>query len=142
MTDVTNQIFADLQVPPRTAPAYLGFAWFQSSHPARAMFRKLGLEDYLTAAPSWRALRCMIVDFNDPDEGRFVKLVRHCDGVCSSGERVLLHAIATVCDFAWLADELGTAAKRRGEAPWQRMSSAGGDWLRAVAACILAADDV
>lgn len=120
----------------------LSFAAFRQSQPARSMFHKLGLEKYLEASTSWRVLRHLIVDFNDPDVGHFVKLVRQCDGVCSSGERVLLHAIATACDFAWLADELGTAAKRRGEGPWQRMNSAGGEWLRAVAACVLALDEV
>lgn len=118
----------------------LSFAAFKAGQPAQAMFRKLGLEEYLAAATGWRMLRALIVDFNDCDQGNFVTLVRQCDGVCSSGERVLLHAIATACDFAWLADELGTAAKRRGEGVWQRMNSAGGEWLRAVAACVLALD--
>jgi len=112
----------------------MSFEAFKSSAAARAMFIKLGLLKYLEVATSWRALRALIVDFNDPDEGNFVKLVRQCDGVCSSGERVLLHAIATVCDFAWLADKLA-----RGEA-WQRMNRASGAYLQAVAACILAAD--
>lgn len=114
----------------------LSFAAFKSGRPARAMFRKLGLEEYLDAATGWRALRALIVDFNNPDEGHFVALVRQCDGVCSSGERILLHAIATACDFAWLADELA------GKRAWQDMGRAGGDWLRAVAACVLALDEV
>jgi hypothetical protein len=120
----------------------LDFAWFKQSAPAGQMFRKLGLEEYLEAATSWRALRSLIVDFNGCDRGDFVKLVRECDGVCSSGERVLLHAIATVCDFAWLADELTTEVKGAPPAniygAWQRMNRASGDHLRAVAACILA----
>jgi hypothetical protein len=113
------------------------FAEFKAGQPAQAIFRKLGLEEYLAAATSWRMLRALIVKFNDPDVGHFVKLVRQCDGVCSSGERILLHAIATVCDFAWLADEV--AGKK---CTWQNMGRAGGDWLRAVAACILALDEV
>lgn len=113
------------------------FAEFKASDPAQTMFRKLGLGEYLAAATSWRGLRALIVDFNHPDEGNFVNLVRQCDGVCSSGERILLHAIATVCDFAWLADEL--AGKK---CTWQQMNRAGGDWLRAVAACILALNEV
>lgn len=108
----------------------MDFAAFKSSAPARAMFLKLGLPDYLEQAQSWRMLRALIVDFNGCDAGRFVNRVRRCDGVASSGERVLLHAICFAVDFAWLADEL-TA----GEA-WQRMDRAGGDWRRAVAACI------
>lgn len=106
------------------------FKAFQASQPARAMFRKLGLLEYLEAAAGWRSLRSLIVNFNNCDEGNFVNLVRQCDGVASSGERVLLHAICYVTDFAWLADEL-TA----GEA-WQRMDRVGGDWKRAVAACV------
>ncbi len=106
------------------------FAEFKSSQPARAMFRKLGLSEYLEAAQSWRNLRALVVDFNGCDKGRFVDLVRRCDGVASSGERVLLHAICYACDFAWLADEL-----TEGKA-WQRMDRAAGDWSRAIAACI------
>lgn len=106
------------------------FALFKSGQPAKAMFRKLDLEEYLEAAGSWRMLRALIVKFNGCDEGNFVKLVRQCDGVCSSGERVLLHAICFAVDFAWLADEL-----TKGEA-WQRMDRAGGEWRAAVAACV------
>jgi hypothetical protein len=111
----------------------MDFASFKAGQPARAIFRKLGLDAYLDAATSWRSLRALIVQFNDPDEGNFVKLVRQCDGVASSGERVLLHAICYVTDFAWLADEL-----TKGQA-WQRMNRvSGGEWQRAVAACIAA----
>lgn len=106
------------------------FASFKASEPAQAMFRKLGLSDYLDAAQSWRALRSLIVNFNGCDHGHFVKLVRQCDGVSSSGERVLLHAICYVTDFAWLADEL------TGECAWQQMNRASGEWLKAVAACV------
>ncbi len=120
----------------------LGFAAFKAGEPAQAMFRKLHLKEHLEAAQSWHALRRIIVDFNDCDHGHFVKLVRQCDGVCSSGERILLHTIATACDFAWLADELGCPSKRKEYGPWQNMNRASGEWLRAVAACILAADEV
>ena len=51
-------------------------------------------------------LRALIVGFNGADESNFVVLARQCDGVASSGERVLLHAILYVTDFASLADEL------------------------------------
>lgn len=108
----------------------MNFADFKSSDPAQSMFRKLGLTDYLEAANSWPMLRHLIVEFNDPDKGRFVKLAKQCDGVCSSGERVLLHAILYVTDFAWLADKLG------GKTVWQDMNRASGEWQDAVAACI------
>jgi hypothetical protein len=108
----------------------MDFASFQAGQPARDMFRKLGLLDYLESATSWRDLRYMIVEFNDPDKGRFVKLAKQCDGVCSSGERILLHAILYVTDFAWLADKLG------GKTVWQDMNRASGEWQEAVAACI------
>lgn len=110
----------------------LDFAWFRASAPARAMFRKMGLSEYLEAALSWRSLRSLVVDFNGCDEGRFVEAARDCDGVASSGERILLHAILYATDFAWLADELS------GGKAWQNMNRASGDHLRAVAACITA----
>ncbi|WP_027578461.1 hypothetical protein [Bradyrhizobium sp. Ai1a-2] len=106
------------------------FERFKASEPARSIFRKMGLLEYLESAQSWRHLRSSIVQFNDPDKGRFVKLAKQCDGVCSSGERVLLHAILYVTDFAWLADKLG------GKEVWQRMDRAGGEYRAAVAACI------
>lgn len=106
------------------------FQSFKSGDPARSLFRKLGLLDYLEAAQSWRMLRHLIVDFNGCDQGNFVKLVRQCDGVCSSGERILLHAICYVTDFAWLADELQTGGV------WQNMNRASGTFRRAVAACL------
>jgi hypothetical protein len=107
------------------------FSEFKTGQPAQAMFRKLGLSEYLDAATSWRSLRMYIVAFNDCDAGNFVKLVKQCDGVCSSGERILLHAICYACDFAWLADKL----QKKGTV-WQNMDRASGDWGRSVAACI------
>lgn len=108
----------------------MNFAEFKAGQPARSMFRKMGLLEYLDAAKNWRSLRSLIVDFNGCDKGLFVKIAKQCDGVCSSGERVLLHAILYVTDFAWLADEL----QSRGV--WQNMDRAGGDWQRSIAACI------
>lgn len=108
----------------------MNFEEFQSSQPAREIFRKLGLSEYLEEATSWRALRAFIIHFNGADEGTFVALARECDGSVSSGERILLHAILYAADFAWLADEL-TDGKA-----WQHMDSAHDDWRRAVAACI------
>lgn len=108
----------------------MNFVEFKSSEPACAIFLRLGLSEYLDAAPSWRALRSLIVDFNDCDAGHFVARVRRLDGDASSGERVLLHAICSATDFAWLADELG------GRKVWQRMDCLSGEWRRAVAACI------
>jgi hypothetical protein len=108
----------------------LSFAAFKAGQPARAIFRAMGLSEYLEGANNWRSLRALIVDYNDCDKGLFVDSARRYDGVCSSGERVLLHAILYVTDFAWLADEL------TGGKAWQRMDRAGGEWRAAVAACI------
>lgn len=110
----------------------MDFENFKSAQPARAMFLKLGLLEYLETATSWHNLRASIVRFNGIDEGNFVARARQCDGVASSGERVLLHAICYVTDFAWLADELAA-----GKA-WHRMDRANEDWRKAVAACIAA----
>lgn len=109
------------------------FNQWQASSPVRSMFRKLHLLDYLEAATSWRALRDLIVGFNDADKGHFVKLVRGCS--CSSGEAILLNAICYVTDFAWLADELGTSSKGKSRV-WQDMDRVSGEHRRCVAACI------
>jgi len=74
-----------------------------------------------------------IVEYNDCDEGRFVKAARRYDSVCSSGERVLLHAILYVTDFAWLADELDEGRT------WRRMDNSSGEHRQAIVACIAAA---
>lgn len=112
------------------------FEQFKSGQPAQSMFRKLGLSEYLDAATSWRVLRAIIVDFNACDEGNFVKLVKQCNGVCSSGERILLHAICYACDFAWLADQLQTGKRDFNKGVWQNMDRASGEFGCAVAACI------
>jgi hypothetical protein len=109
----------------------LTFADFKAGEPAKAMFRKLRLEKYLEAAVSWQSLRTLIVDYNDPDKGLFVESARRCDGVASSGERILLHAILYATDFAWLADGLAEGRV------WVRMDRVSGKWRDAVAACIL-----
>jgi hypothetical protein len=109
----------------------LTFAEFKAGEPAQAMFRKLRLEQYLDAATSWRSLRRLIVKYNDPDVGHFVEAARKCDGIASSGERVLLHAILYVTDFAWLADELTDGRA------WFRMDSVSDEWRDAVVACVL-----
>ena len=112
------------------------FPEWQTSRPVRDMFAKLGLHDYLASAASWRMLRALIVDFNDGDKGNFVQLARVCDGVTSSGERVLLHAILYVTDFAWLADELAGVDKKGIGMAWRDMDRASGEHRRCVAACI------
>jgi hypothetical protein len=111
------------------------FAEFKTGDPARSMFRKLGVLDLLEQTTSWRQLRATVVDFNGCDAGNFVKLVKRCDGVCSSGERILLHAIFYACDFAWLADQLQTG-KRVQRGVWQNMDRDSGEFGRSVAACI------
>jgi hypothetical protein len=108
------------------------FYIFKVSRPAQVLFAKLGLQDHLKAAHSWPSLRELIVHFNGRDEGRFVTLARLCNDTCSSGERVLLHAVLYVTDFAWLADEL--AAGRA----WRGMADVDGEWREAVAACVAA----
>ncbi len=109
------------------------FDEFKASEPAQSMFRKLGLSEYLEAADSWRMLRALLVHYNDTlDRGAVVKIARRCDGVCSSGERVLLHAILYAVDFAWLSDKMD------GAHAWRRLANVSGEWRRAVAACIAA----
>jgi hypothetical protein len=113
------------------------FNEFKASSAARDMFRKMGLQDYLEEATSWRHLRALIVDFNDNSDGKypFVALARECDGVASSGEQILLHAILYVTDFAWLADEL-SGTDKRGGLTWRNMDRVSGEHRRCVVACI------
>jgi hypothetical protein len=115
------------------------FDEWKNARPVRDMFRKLDLTDYLEPAQSWRSLRLLIVEFNDGNNGNFVEFVRDCNGAASSGERILLHAICYVCDFAWLADELSGTANVDGKpfgAAWRNMDRANGEHRRCVAACI------
>lgn len=127
-TEVSATVLKKLEDPMR--PTGMNFREFKMSQPAISMFRKLGLLPYLAGAESWRSLRELIVHYNDCDKGLFVDAVRQCDGVCSSGERILLHAICYVTDFAWLADELG------GDKVWRNMDRASGEFKRCIAACV------
>ena len=111
----------------------MDFEFFKSCDPAQAAFRSMRLGNHLAAAHSWQDLRDRIVEYNDCDEGHFVKAARRYDSVCSSGERVLLHAILYVTDFAWLADELDEGRT------WRRMDNSSGEHRRAIVACIAAA---
>ena len=106
------------------------FDQFKKGVPAQELFAAMGLSDYLEKATNWGELRSLIVDFNGCDEGNFVERARRYDGVCSSGERVLLRAVMYVTDFAWLADELDEGRT------WFRMSRASGEYREAVAACV------
>ena len=113
-----------------TADRY-SFAAFKAG-PGGHMLRGLGFGECLDGAKSWRVLRSLVVMLND--EGRpgcFADAVRRRDGTASSGERVLLHAIACAMDFAWLADELGDGRV------WRRMDGVSGAHRDAVVACIL-----
>lgn len=114
----------------------MDFAQFQQSSPARSMFRRLGFIDYLDAARSFHTLRALIVDHNDNEKrGAFVEAAKRADGTCSSGERILLHAILYVTDFAWLADELDKDSER---GTWRSFDRVSGDHRAAVVACIAA----
>lgn len=115
-----------------TSDRPLDFDWFKASRPAKAVFRSLGVIEILDISTSWAMLRRLVIDYNDPDKGLFVEAARNYDGVASSGERVLLHAILYAMDFAWLADELDNGRT------WQRMDRVDGEWRQAVAACIAA----
>lgn len=112
----------------------MNFIKFKSSDPVKAAFRRMGLSQYLNAAQDWHELRSLIVDYNDCDAGRFVNVARRYDSECSSGERVLLHAILYVTDFPWLADELDKGCT------WRRINMVSGEHRRAVCACIAAID--
>jgi hypothetical protein len=108
----------------------MDFMSFKSSQPAREVFNAMKLSDCLQAAQSWDQLRRLVIKLNHQDDGRYVDTARRYDGVCSSGERVLLHAILYATDFAWLADELDDGHT------WRRLSNASGDHREAVVACL------
>lgn len=113
------------------------FEQWKNADPVRSRFRALRLSRTLEASNSWAELRDHVIDFNDAahDNGYFVERVRTSAGVCSSGERILLKAIAYVCDFAWLADELDEAEDGPGWS-WRHMDKASGEHRACVAACI------
>ena len=116
----------------------MDFTQFQKSSPARSMFRRLGFLEYLDAAKSFYMLRSLIVDYHDNKErGAFVDAAKRADGTCSSGERILLHAVLYVTDFAWLADELDKEAER---GTWRSFDQVSGEHRRAVVACITGAE--
>lgn len=120
------------------------FEAFKAGEPGRDIVSRLCLSEYMEAATSWQTFRSLVTDLNDnKDRGCVVDIARSVDGVCSSGERILLHAILYALDFAWLADELAgvTRHERDGEEivagrVWRDMNRVSGPHMRAVQACI------
>lgn len=95
--------------------------------PGREICQRLGLR--IDACLSWSDFTLAAIHFNNPT-GALVDRARELDGVASSGERVLLHAVLHAADFDCLADALAD-----GQA-WKRMGLVSGPHRDAVLACI------
>jgi hypothetical protein len=112
---------------------YLDF----SRGPARRVFAGLGADwsTLLDHARSFEGLRSAVVARNDEYPGCFVIAVRSYAGTASGGERSLLLAVCTLCDFAHVADKLSEQHQA-----WQNIVSGCDHGFRAaVATCIEAA---
>jgi hypothetical protein len=108
----------------------MDFRSFKKSQPVERVFDALGFSGHLRAAQSWDQLRCLVAEQNGQDNGGYVNAAQDYAGKCSSGERVLLHAILYATDFAWLADELDDGRT------WRRLNYVSGDHRKAVIACM------
>lgn len=107
----------------------LHFADF-SAGPGGDICRRLGVN--IDKCTTWQAFTATMVLSNR--RGVLVDAARHLDGVASSGERAVLHAMLAAADFAWLADELSDGHT------WRRLDHVYGDHRLAVAACLARAD--
>jgi hypothetical protein len=108
----------------------MDFASFKNCDPVKRIFRALNLGEPLQAVQSWGQLRRVVIKYNDQTNGRYVDAARIWAGKCSSGERVLLHAILYATDFGWLADELDDGRT------WRRLDYVSGSHREAVIACL------
>ena len=108
----------------------MDFRSFKECLPVRQMSDAMNIGELLRAAQSWDHLRRAVVRQNDERDGQYVEAARRHAGECSSGERVLLHALLYATDFAWLADELDDGRT------WRRFGNASGDHREAVIACM------
>jgi len=113
----------------------MDFSAFKAG-PAGNVFAGLGEEwtDVLHRSESFEHLRRTVVARNAHRTGCFVAAARHYAKTCSSGERRLLLAVCTVCDFGHLADDL--AAGRA----WQDITmGCDARYRAAIAACVMEA---
>lgn len=121
-------------MPSRTAVKALTIADFLAG-PGGRIARRLGLPaDLLAGCDTWAALSSLAVSHNDHTDGGLWDEAEKLDGVLSTGERAVLHALLPALDFTRLADKLGA-----GES-WAVLDRASGAHAEAVAACILRQD--
>ena len=81
---------------------------------------------------NWDHLKETFVCAND--DGALTAKARRLNGVLSSRQRIVLHAVLHACDYDWLADEFAHGRS------WDEFSSLGGQHLEAVLACIARRD--
>lgn len=101
--------------------------------PGGKIARQLGLPaDLLASCASWDELTSLAVSHNDHTDGGLWHAGERLDGVLSTGERAVLHALLAALDFSRLADQLA------GEpGTWRLLDFTHGTHAEAVAACIL-----
>lgn len=104
--------------------------------PARQVMAGLGHEwlDLLLQAEDYYDFQQSVCrnNISASSVGRFSKAARRYAGACSAGEWTLLLAIASLRDFAELADKLA------GDAAWRNLTSCSDKkFRRAIAACIV-----
>lgn len=105
----------------------MDFIEFQAARPTQAIFQKLGLMKVLETCSDWDQLRAELLGTGDSD---FAQKVRAFYPGASSGEKVLVCAIAAACDYAGLADEL-----QQGRT-WRHMSNLDRSFRKVVFGCL------
>lgn len=93
---------------------------------------RLGID--ISMCETWSEFTAAMVHFNDKTDGGLIEAARRLDGVGSTGERALLHAVLSAADFSRLADELS------GGTVWLRLDYVFGDHRMALAACVARLD--
>ena len=117
----------------------LAYADFKKIHIVRHVMGAMDaeLESILRGAGGYAALRTLVIGYNGSPRGRFAKAARHYAGVCSSGERLVLLGLLTLCDFASVADEIADAGRERNGGAFNQLFGGGDDDTRAaLGACI------
>ncbi|CUT14543.1 hypothetical protein BF49_5623 [Bradyrhizobium sp.] len=117
----------------------LSYADFQQINIVRRVMGALGADfaGALAAAKSFAALRAVVLEINSAQRGSFASAARRHAGVCSSGERLVLLGLLTLCDFAKIADDIVDDRRRREGGALNQLFGGGDDDTRAaLGACI------
>lgn len=107
------------------------FATFREGYGGE-ICKRIGLD--ISPCGTWNEYTGAMIEYNNRPFGRMVEAAMRLNGVASSGERAVLHAVLAAGNFSAQADELS------GGNTWDRMDGLGDKARESIAAAILRRD--